>query len=179
MQLRRLVFLVAISIANVWSIAADQTGAERHQKVVAVQIVKPGEKGSDGIGNVQVTYADGTKDMWTTKGNCSRAKAAPDGTVGWTVHGELARVNSQESMRPNPELVICRQGKVLARIQAALPFIEEWKFLEGGSYVVMRCRGAHGPANIELHDTASGKLINTVKAYEEKLPAWARSLKDE
>lgn len=200
MRLRRFVFsIVAITVAGVTSFAADQAGAERFKKVVSAQIVKPGGKGSDSggggafgggqgkaasndgeaIGNVQVTYADGTRDLWTTKGNASLAKAAPDSTVGWTVHGEPVRINSQDFLRPNPELVTCRQGKVLARIKADLPFIEEWKFVEGGQQVALRCRGGHGPAEIELHDTASGKLLSKLKAYGEKLPGWATSLKDE
>ncbi|HSI12612.1 MAG TPA: hypothetical protein VK961_11240 [Chthoniobacter sp.] len=198
MQLRRFVYIVAITVAGGCIHAEDQAGAERHKKVVGAQIVKPGGKGTDGgggafgsghgsksggdgetIGNVQVTYLDGTKDLWTTKGNCSLAKAAPDSTVGWTVHGEPVRVNSQDFMRPNPELVTCRQGKVLAHIRSELPFIEEWKFLEGGSQLALRCRASHGPADIELHETATGKLITTLKARDEKLPAWAKSLKDE
>jgi hypothetical protein len=34
-------------------------------------------------------------------------------------------------------------------------------------------RGSHGPADIELHDTATGKLIKSVRAYAENLPEWA------
>jgi hypothetical protein len=202
MQLRRFILIVVAGAVGIPLIAADQSGAEKSKRVVSARIVPPGaskgtagnptggglapsslskssDSGDEAIGNVQVTYQDGTKDLWTTKGNCSLVQVAPDATVGWTAHGDPVRVNSADFMRPNPELVTCRQGKVLAKIQASMPFIEDWRFLEGGKQFALRCRGAHGPANIELHDTASGKLITTLKAYDEKLPAWAKPLKDE
>jgi hypothetical protein len=34
--------------------------------------------------------------------------------------------------------------------------------------------GSHGPADIELHDTATGKLIQSVRAYAKNLPEWAK-----
>ncbi|MEP6669417.1 MAG: hypothetical protein ABJF10_09710 [Chthoniobacter sp.] len=181
MQLRRFLLVGAVMLAGAASWAADQRGAEQSKKVVSTHIVAPGNASTDGeaIGNVQVIYEDGTKDLWTTKGNCSLPKAAPDSTVGWTVHGNPVHINSGDPIRPNPELVVCRQGKVLARIQASLPFIEDWHFLAEGKQVALRCRGGHGPANIELHDTATGKLVTTLKAYDEKLPAWAKPLRDE
>ena len=30
--------------------------------------------------------------------------------------------------------------------------------------------GSHGPADVELHDTATGRLIQSVRAYSENLP---------
>lgn len=162
--------------------AADQSGAEKQKKVVSAEIVAHGPAKSGEaqvIGNVQVTYADGSKDLWTTKGNCSLAKVADSSTVGWTVHGAPVHINSGEPIHPNPELVICRQGKIIAQTKAGKPFIEDWRFLEGGRQFALRCRGGHGPADIELHETATGKLIASVDAYGEKLPAWAKPLKDD
>jgi hypothetical protein len=168
-------FLLATVAAAGTLFAGDQTDAERTKQPVAVAILVAGAATADGpVGNVQVTYADGTKDLWTTKGNCSLAGVAPDGTVGWTVNGSEIRVNSADMMRPNRTLILCRKGKVLASIKSGRAFIEKWAFSANGSQLVLVTRGSHGPADIELHDTATGRLIQSVRAYAENLPEWAR-----
>jgi hypothetical protein len=83
----------------------------------------------DPIGNVPVTYADGTRDLWTTKGNCSLAHVGSDGTVGWTANGSAVKINSADWMRPNGTLVLCRLGKVIAQIKSGKGFIEQWQFI--------------------------------------------------
>src|SRR5271165_4530545 len=165
-------FLLATVAATGTLVAGDQRGAEGTKQPVAVAIPGAGTATADdsAVGNVQVTYADGTKDRWTTKGNCSLARVAPDGTVGWTVNGPEIPVNSADMMRPNGTLVLCRKGKVLASIRSGRAFIEKWSFHANGSQLVLVTRGSHGPADIELHDTATGKLIQSVRAYAENLP---------
>jgi hypothetical protein len=160
--------------------AGDQRGAERTKQPVAAEILVASTANADdsAIGNVQVTYADGTKDLWTTKGNCSLPRVAPDGTVGWTVNGPEIPVNSADTMRPNGTLVLCRKGKVLASIRSGRGFIEKWAFYANGSQLILVTRASHGPADIELHDTTTGKLIASVKAYAENLPEWARPYAD-
>jgi hypothetical protein len=169
-------FLIATVVAMAGTLfAADQTGAERTKQPVSAEILAAiGAKADDPtIGNVQVTYADGSKDLWTTKGNCSLARVAPDGTVGWTVNGAEIPVNSADTMRPNGTLVLCRKGKVIASVKSGKGFIENWAFYANGRQFVLVTRGSHGPADIELHDTTTGKLIASVKAYGENLPEWA------
>jgi len=169
-------FLLATAVTATGTLfAGDQTDAERTKQPVAVAILVAGATTADvPIGNVQVTYADGTKDLWTTRGNCSLADVAPDGTVGWTVNGSEIRVNSADMMRPNGTLVLCRKGKVLASIRSGRAFIEKWAFNANGSQLVLVTRGSHGPADIELHETATGRLIQSVRAYAGNLPEWAR-----
>jgi hypothetical protein len=169
-------FLLATVAAVGTLFAGDQRGAEGTKRPVAAAILVAGAVTADNsaVGNVQVTYADGTKDLWTTKGNCSLARVAPDGTVGWTVNGSEIRVNSADMMRPNGRLVLCRKGKVMASIRSGRAFIEKWTFNDNGSQLVLVTRGAHGPADIELHDTATGGLIQSVPAYGENLPESAR-----
>jgi hypothetical protein len=113
-------FLIATVAAAGTLVAGDQRGAEGTKQPVAVAIPGAGTATADdsAVGNVQVTYADGTKDRWTTKGNCSLARVAPDGTVGWTVNGPEIPVNSADMMRPNGTLVLCRKGKVWHRSEA-------------------------------------------------------------
>ena len=166
--------------------ATDQRGAENTKQPVSVEIVASNAAKTsphsidnpDPIGNVQVTYADGTKDLWTTKGNCSLAQVGSDGTVGWTVNGSEVQINSADWMRPNGTLVLCRLGKVIAQIKSGKGFIEQWQFIENGRRLVLLTRGAHGPADIELHDVDTGKLLESVRASEENLPAWAKPYED-
>ena len=77
---------------------SDQSGAENTKQPISAEIlVKTAGKAEakpNPIGNVQVTYADGTKDLWTTKGNCSLAVVGTDGTVGWTVHGPEEKIRT-------------------------------------------------------------------------------------
>jgi hypothetical protein len=174
-------FLLGTAAATTGSLfAGDQRGAERTKQPVAVEILvaRAANSGDFAIGNVQVIYSDGTKDLWTTKGNCSLPHVAPDGTVGWTVNGPEIPVNSADTMRPNGTLVLCRKGKVLASIRSGRGFIEKWAFQAQGSQLVLVTRGSHGPADIELHDTTTGKLIASVKASAENLPEWARPYAD-
>jgi hypothetical protein len=169
-------FLLVTALAAAGPLfAGDQRDAERTKQPVAVAILVTGAATADDpVGNVQVTYTDGTKDLWTTKGDCSLARVAPDGTVGWTVNGSEVRVNSADMMRPNGTLVLCRKGKVLASIRSGKAFIEKWAFMANGSQVVLVTRGSHGPADIELHNTATGKLIQSIRAYAGNLPEWAK-----
>jgi hypothetical protein len=160
--------------------ATDLVGAETVKRPASVEILLSGAAKPDEpkIGNVWVTYTDGATDPWTTKGNCSLARLAVDGTVGWTTNEPETKVNASYSMRPNNTLVLCRKGKVIAKVRSALPFIEEWKFTVDGRQLVLVTRASHGPADIELHEVDSGRLIETVKAYGENLPLWAQPFKE-
>lgn len=153
---------------------ADQSGAEQTKKPVKAEVVGAAKAENEGkIGNIEVTYADGTKDRWTTKGDAGLPRVAPDGSVGWTVYGPAAKVAASYTMRPNGTVVICRQGKVLCRAQTGLAFVEDWSFVEGGRQFAVKTRATHGPATVELHDSQSGKRLGEVRASGEKLPKWA------
>ena len=172
----------ARSTASKEAAPGDQSGAENTKQPVSAEILVANAGKADAnpnpIGNVQVTYADGTKDLWTTKGNCSLALVRADGTVGWTVHGPETQINSADKMRPNGTLILCLRGKVIAQIKSAKNYIEKWAFYGDGSQLVLVTRGSHGPADIELHDTTTGKLIASVKEAAENLPEWAKPYAD-
>ena len=166
--------------------AADQKGTESTKQPASVEIMPAKAKKTSAqpadtataIGNVQMTYADGTKDLWTTKGNCSMPEVATDWTVGWTVHGDEVKINSADKMRPNGTLVVFRKGNVLAMIKSAKSFIEKSDFHGTEGQLVLLTRGSHGPANIKLHDVATGKLIESVKESAENPPEWPKPYQD-
>jgi outer membrane lipoprotein-sorting protein len=160
-------------------LAADQSGAEKSKSVASVEVVGTASaENAEKIGNVEVTYADGTKDRWTTKGDAGLALVASDGTVGWTVYAPETKIAASYKVRPNNTLVICRQGKVLCRAKTALPFIEEWRFVDDGKQFAVKTRAAHGPATLELHETKTGKLLATAKAADDQLPKWAEPYRE-
>ena len=159
--------------------AAEQSGAEIAKKAVSVKIILSRTSKANGseIGNVQVTYNDGAKARWTSRGNCSLARVAPDGTVGWTVNGPASRYSAR-GLRSNDTLVLCRKGKEVAIITSAMAFIEEWNFINEGRQLVLRTRASHGPSEIELYSVPSGNLVDSVKGYNANLPIWAMPYKD-
>ena len=173
--IRSLAMILALVVGPLVSVrAGDQTGAEKTKVPVKVAVVDAKKWNEQAVGNIEVSYADGTSDRWTTKGSCGQPRVAADGTVGWTVfEPERPAQTASYNIRPNGTLVICRKGKVICRAKAALGFIEEWGFLKDGKRLVVMSRALHGPATVELMETETGKVVEVVKASADKLPAWA------
>lgn len=171
----RLITAIALVAGSFASLRAeDQAGAEKMKIPVKVAVVDAVKWNSEPVGNIEVRYADGTRDRWTTKGSCGQPHVAADGTVGWTVfEPERQAQTASYTVRPNGTVVICRKGKVLCRAQAALGFIEEWDFLKDGKHFVVKSRALHGPATVELMEMETGKVVKEVKASADNLPEWA------
>jgi len=159
---------------------ADQTGAEAVKKPVSAAIVdvrRIPEWSGDPVGNVEVTYADQTKDHWTKLAVAMMPKVAPDGVVGWVDCSADGSKELELHDRIQPvgaHLVLCDHGKVAVRIASALPFIESWGFDPDGKHVVVKSRASHGPALIQRFVRATGDSAGEVRAFEEQLPKWAK-----
>src|SRR5271165_3238122 len=69
-------------------------------------------------------------------------------------------------------------GRVVANLESAKGFIEGWGFTRDGGHVVIKSRGAHGPATIELFPLRNGPPAESVQAYEKNLPDWAAPFAD-
>ncbi len=159
--------------------AADQAEAERMKHPIKVAVVNAVQWNNEPIGNIEVTYADGTQERWTTKGSCGQPRLAPDGTVGWTIfQPERPAQAASYPIRPNNTLVICRQGKVLYRLQAALRYIEDWGFFKDGKHFVVKNRALHGQATVKLAETQTGKVVHEIQASANPLPEWAAPYHD-
>ncbi len=170
-------FLAVLTLLGVLSsslLAEDQTGVEKTKVPVKAAVVDAKLWNNEPVGNIEVVYADGTRDCWTTKGSCGQPHVAADGTVGWTVfEAERPAQTASYTVRPNGTLVICRRGKVLCRVHSALGYIEEWDFSKDGKHFVVKSRALHGPAKVELMETETGKVVREIKASDDKLPEWA------
>ena len=133
------------------------------------------------IGNVIVTYSDGTTDIWTLKGNCAEPKVSTKGAVGWEVYklnSDGKTLSSYNGLYINDHLNVVDRGRVVANLESAKGFIEGWGFTRDGGHVVIKSRGAHGPATIELFPLRNGTPEESVQAYEKNLPDWAAPFAD-
>jgi len=154
--------------------AEDQASVEKTKVPVKATVVNAQLWNNEPVGNIEVVYADGTRDRWTTKGSCGLPRVAADGTVGWTVfEPEHPSQSASYTVRPNGYLVVCRRGKVLCRVLSALSYIEEWDFSKDGKHFVVKSRRLHGSAKVELMETETGKVVMELEASADKLPEWA------
>jgi hypothetical protein len=130
------------------------------------------------VGNVEVTYADGTRDHWTTMATAQQPKVAADGVVGWIdcsgVEAGKKQLCLYKGVPVGSQLILCTRGKITARIASGKPFIEEWGFTADGKFVVVKSRAAHGPAVIERFTRPDGKADGEVEESAENAPEWAR-----
>ena len=73
---------------------------------------------------------------------------------------------------------ICDHGRFVANVKSAKGFIEGWDFTKDGERLVIKSRGTHGPATIELFSLRNGLAMEAVQAYEKNLPDWAAPFAD-
>ncbi|MCB1076244.1 MAG: hypothetical protein KDM64_00325 [Verrucomicrobiae bacterium] len=71
-------------------------------------------------------------------------------------------------------------GKVTTRIKSALPNVEKTKLINDGHLIVVKSRGDHGPAELQLFDTRTGVLKDKVMAFAVQggRPTWAAPFAD-
>jgi hypothetical protein len=163
-------------------LVAQNEGAEKVKEPVQARI-EPKHRTDPRfvVGDVIVTYKDGTKDPWTLRGNCMDPKVSHQGQVGWVVcelaaDGKSLKLNG--SVPIGNQVVVSYRGNVIAKLRAAKPFIEEWAFSDDGRHIVVKSRAAHGPAIIELFGLHNGPAEASVAAFEENLPDWAQPFRD-
>jgi hypothetical protein len=142
-------------------------GAAKATKVEVIATDK-----SEEVGDISVTWDDGKSEQLTRGAHAEQAKLGPDGLIGWAWSKERYQdVWVSEYLR-------VQRGKELAfEVKSGKPFIEDWAFIPEG--VVVKSRGMHGPALIELFSLSDGKPIKTItKAFGDDLPEWAKPYAD-
>ncbi len=75
--------------------------------------------------------------------------------------------------------VTIMEGKrKVAVCRTSSPNIEETRFINEQQQIVVKSRGNHGPATVELFDSFTGKQKGSVKAYEihDGKPSWAAGM---
>lgn len=78
------------------------------------------------------------------------------------------------------QIRIMNGGRTVSTIRTAAPNIEKHHFTNGKQQMVVKSRGNHGPATVELFDVQTGALRDKVLAYsiEYGNPSWARGMQD-
>ncbi len=75
--------------------------------------------------------------------------------------------------------VIIRQGsRTLTSFRTAGPNVEETRFINGQEQIVVKSRGNHGPATVQLFSARNGREEGRVMAYEIRngFPVWAAGM---
>lgn len=78
-------------------------------------------------------------------------------------------------------IVVIKEGRRrVAVCRTASPFVEQTRFIEEQNKIVVKSRGRHGPATVELFDARTGRREGTVKAFElsQGGPKWAEGMAD-
>lgn len=78
------------------------------------------------------------------------------------------------------QVQVMQGGRVVSTLRTASPNVEEHHFTSGQSQLVVKSRGNHGPATVQLFDTRTGILRDKVLAFaiENGQPSWARGMQD-
>ncbi len=71
-----------------------------------------------------------------------------------------------------------RGGQTVAVCQTAMPKVETVRFIDGQRQIVVKSRGSHGPATVQLFNCNTGLEEARVMAYEIRngKPAWASGM---
>jgi hypothetical protein len=69
-------------------------------------------------------------------------------------------------------------GRVLSSISTASPNVEETRWHREQEQIVVKSRGNHGPATVQLFDSRSGRELGRVMAYDIAggKPKWAAGM---
>jgi hypothetical protein len=121
-------------------------------------------------------YTPSTKDKFvegyrTSYNNYSRYNVHGDHPQGY---GRMTASVGQSQIQ------ILQNGRTISTLRTASPNIESHHFTSGQSQMVVKSRGNHGPATVELFDTKTGILRDKVLAFaiENGQPSWARGMQD-
>lgn len=108
-----------------------------------------------------------------------RASAGPDYNPASkaTQMGVVAQVKVHVEQS---QVLLLRNGKTIAICRTQLPEIENWKLINGNRQIVVKSRGRHGPAAVELFNVVDGSLADKVMAFAIKngKPEWARGFEE-
>jgi len=70
---------------------------------------------------------------------------------------------------------VVRDGKILCRLRPAMAMVERYELVNHAQQIIIKSRGKHGPATVELFNLSDGSRADQVLAYaiRKGRPAWA------
>jgi hypothetical protein len=114
-----------------------------------------------------------------TQQGWDRASAGPDYNPS-TKPTKMAAAAAVQVQVEQSQVRLLRNGKTIAICRTQLPEIEKWKLINGNRQIVVKSRGRHGPAAVELFNVADGSLADKVMAFAitNGKPEWARGFEE-
>jgi hypothetical protein len=84
------------------------------------------------------------------------------------------------AVRGQGQVTIMEGNRTVSTISTASPNIEQTRWYQEQEQIVVKSRGNHGPATVQLFNSRTGRQLGTVKAYEltEGGPTWAAGMAD-
>jgi hypothetical protein len=82
------------------------------------------------------------------------------------------------AIKGNGSVTIREGQKTLCSFRTASPNVETIRWYQEQEQIVVKSRGNHGPATVQLFDSRTGRQLGTVKAYElaNGGPKWAAGM---
>ena len=75
-------------------------------------------------------------------------------------------------------ILIREGGRVVSSFRTAAPYVEQTRWMDNQEQIVVKSRGSHGPATVQLFQSRTGRELGRVMAYDVRggQPAWAASM---
>ena len=67
-------------------------------------------------------------------------------------------------------------NKLVSIANATLPHIERTRFIDEQNKLVVKSRGSHGPARLQLFNARNGRQLASIPAYQKPKPQWAKGM---
>jgi len=131
----------------------------------------------DIVGNVEVVFSNGHKEIWTRSLQCELPRVSKSGLVGWT----YADDRHSRGVWMNNVLCIARSRRDISHFDADAAFIDLWDFTDNDTCVVIRYRNIHGPSWIDKIRLDTGETTEHCfgSGTVEETPEWARPYIDD
>jgi hypothetical protein len=155
-----------------------QTAPSGAKPLSATVVNPPAGLADEGVGDIQVAFSDGHKEVLTKGDKCGRPHISAKGDIGWNVWGPPDKSpyqHSSEVLRVRLPDGTTKDFKPNSR------FIMDWNFVDDASAVVIASMGFHGSQFYVKYDLATGKVKGKIDDYVPyaDLPKWAQPFSDE
>ena len=98
-------------------------------------------------GNVEISFADGHRELLTKEGDCISPRLSSTGDVGWIRIDKSTVDVSSKTRRGRDSLVVQLLGEGRKEFfgKDDAPYLNQWAFINGGKSVALQSSGHHGP----------------------------------
>lgn len=106
--------------------------------------------------------------------------AATNGAACKHPAGKAGLNQNLSSVIEQGQVLIMQGDRRISVCRSTAPFIEETRWFDGQKNIVVKSRGRHGPATVQLFNSCSGEEIARVMAYDIRggIPVWASGMED-